>query len=203
MLLRTLRRLLQPINREDLTFIAVDTETTGLDPSTCAVTEVGWQIVHRGKLENASSAFVRMNPACLVDDNEVCKKNAERATNLQFDHIEPGLVRLRHCGEMLLRETGVRPHLVFHNAPFDVSFISTNSIDPVRWLFQEDAGPFSRRMFDTQVAVQPLVMRGQLKSQSLKAVCELLGVKPGNHTAAEDARATAECYIKLLTEGWV
>lgn len=210
--LKYIRRLASPIRREDLTFIAVDTETTGLDPSMCGLVQVGWQPVLRGRLLTALSVTVKPayhgNPGqCVVDDDDFCRRNDELWKHEAFSRpAEGALGMLRAAGEGLRTESGVRPFLAWHNAPFDVSFIVSDQAigrKELRWMFQESEGPFSRRMVDTQAMVQPLVMRGQLKSQSLKGVCELLGVKPGNHTAGDDARATAECVIRLLTEGWV
>ena len=207
-ILRHARRLAMPIRRRDLTFLAIDTETTGLRPSMCGLVEIGWQPVERGVLLEGMSIVVKPSRhEHLVDDNDICRANDAMWKERAFgETVLSALECVRCSGEGLRSRTGTRPHLAFHNAPFDVSYVCVDQAlarKPVRWMFQEDHGPFSRRLFDTQAMVQPLVMRGQLKSQSLKGVCEMLGVKPGNHTAREDARATAECVIELLTGGWI
>lgn len=209
-IMRLFRRLFNPIKREDLTFIAIDVETTGLDPAACGLVQIGWQVVEKGRLLESMQMTVK--PAyhgekrCAVDDDDICRENDRLWRNDSFEWSHTVLACIKRAGEHLKERTGTRPFLAFHNAPFDMSFICVDQAlnrNPARFLFQESDGPFSRRLFDTQAMVQPLVMRGQLKSQSLKGVCEMLGVRPGNHTAAEDARATAECVIKLLTGGWV
>lgn len=206
--MRFFNRLFYPIPRDSLTFIAIDTETTGLDPAMCGVMEIGWQPVERGRLLEGMSLIVKPSRhEHLVDDNDMCQANDTKWREHAFgETVASALDCVRRSGEHLRGRTGSRPHLAWHNAPFDVGFLCADQAlgrKSLRWMFQESDGPFSRRLLDTQVMVQPLVMRGQLKSQSLKGVCELLDVRPGNHTAKEDARATAECVIELLTGGWV
>lgn len=203
---RQLMRWLAPAcHPEDLSFIAVDTETTGLDPSLCGVTEVGWTVVEHGKIAYTSSALVLpRNPRVLVDDIDMCRENLTRSAVGSECSLFEALESIRRSAIGVTTRTGVRPALAFHNAPFDVSFIVADQVGlAMRWMFQESDGPFSRRIIDTQAMVQPLILSGELKSQSLKGICELLGVTPGTHRAADDSRATAECVIALLTEGWL
>lgn len=204
--LRQVRRLLVPIRREDLTFIAVDTETTGLDPTTAGVTEVGWQVVERGVLTVGEEFVVKPSRRnFVIDDHPRTRENAQRGQTMGVS-MGLALGKLHQTGKKLREHTGMRPRLVWHNAPFDLMFLATDVAEGqgnLRWLLTEADGPFSRRPLDTQALIQPLVLRGQLKSSALSHLCETLGVRPGNHRAGEDARATAECLIELLTGGWV
>lgn len=206
--IRYLMRGLAPACRpESLNFIAVDTETTGLDPALCGIVEIGWTVVEYGKIVSSTSMLVLPgNPVALVDDNDMCRENFARSTVESNLAVDEALDAIRRAAEALRTRTGERPMLAFHNAPFDISFIVADRVyspTGIRWMLQESEGPFSRRIIDTQAMVQPLVLSGELRSQSLKGICELLGVRPGSHRAADDSRATAECVIALLTRGWV
>lgn len=204
--IRLIRRSFLSCDIRELNFIAVDTETTGLEPTLAGITEVGWVGVMEGRLLTPTSLLVQPSFVHQVDDHPLCIANEERRRNTGDRRVKEALDAIVALGEKIRCTTGVRPSLAFHNATYDIAMLTTDEGHAgcnMNRLLQENHGPFARNIIDTRVIAYPMVMSGQLKSTSLKSLCELVGVRPGNHTAAEDARATAECIIKLLTEGWV
>lgn len=204
---RWLRRTFSPVAAESLTFVAVDIETTGLDPAHNYITEIGWQCVRGGTLMRNQSYVVKEPVGRkLVDNNDLCRMNAHNAASTNAYPIDEVIAALAADANSTMHGIRKKIPLAFHNASFDVSFIVADMAKrkrDARWLFEEAAGPFSRYKFDTQALIQPLILNGEIPSQSLAKLCEALGVKPGDHTAGEDARATAECLIQLFDGGWI
>lgn len=192
------------MRRQDLNFVAIDLETTGLDPATCDIIEVGWQVVSdgvlRGDVGEARFVFDAYH-SCRYEGNPATDDAWNRraqATDRPRNH----LYTLNEIFGLLIDAAdlcSIRPALCFHNAPFDVSFLATGALRrglPLDWLMQESVGPFSRRIIDTQA----IGMARGYEKLALKALCERFDIiNTAPHTAAGDARATAELAIRMLS----
>lgn len=203
------------IDASSLHLVAIDLETTGLDPARCDVVEVGWQHVVAGELSGPTRArMIRPAPAPSPPttrdlDSDLVRRNVARL-EVAMAPQTPRWELARRLSAVLAEmyddtrqvHEDVRPLLCFHNAPFDMAFLGaacTRRDTSARTLIVEAEGPFSRRVVDTQALALPFVLAGHIRSASLASLCELCGVRPGDHTAGEDARATAELAVLLLT----
>ncbi len=174
-----------------------DTETTGLDPNVHEMLEIA------GILDDAD---------CIRD----CAGKVVRGTRCYESKIQPRRIETAH--PKALEINGYTPEkwadarplkdvlsefivmadhaiLVGHNIRFDAAFIS---VALKEMGFEER---IDYHLVDTvTLAYEHLVPLG-LKSLSLGAVCEFIGVKPGDHTAMADTEACREVYYRLVRAG--
>ncbi len=207
LLMRAVRRW-QNRRLPPLTFISIDTETTGLDPVHNSIVEIGWTVVVRGRVIRSIGCMVEQDGSevwgtwpGVEDFKQRVIDGADGAMS-----IGQAVAALLRDADLMVFETGGAPRLVFHNAPFDLMFIAAAMAKVNKSMLpfvQETAGPFSRQVLDTQAMCQPLIRAGVIKSQGLARICKQLGVKPGSHTAASDSRATAELVLALFEQGWL
>lgn len=208
------------------TFIAIDTETTGLDPVRGALLEVGWQVVLEGQIVSPPTSFFVHLPEGVEeryrrsdDENKTSNEVFARrhAGEGSFHYVEEVFAYLRRDAANL----SVRPGICFHNAPFDMAFIVAGlerrmgaepypedfewgEVFSAAFFFEEARGPFSRRILDTQTIALYHHMRGRpgYESCSLAKLCAHFGiVNEAPHTAGGDARATAKLALAMLREG--
>jgi DNA polymerase-3 subunit alpha (Gram-positive type) len=169
---------------KEAAYVVLDVETTGLNPRTDAIIELG-AVRFEGGQEVAS--FSRLiDPGRLVPD-----KVAELTgiTNAML-HGQPTLPEVIREFHELCRDAVV----CAHNAPFDWAFVSR--------AFGEAGLPHDHPVLDTLPLARNL-LKGQ-KSHRLPAVCKTLGISLKEaHRAVHDARATAQALMILLerTEG--
>ena len=188
------------------TFIAIDTATTGLDPARDYLLEVGWQLVVEGKLRgDPESAFIHQGQAEAYYAT-VPHNYATDATLVRWRAGEH--VRLFEVMKRIYVTTAaspIRPALCFHNAPFDMSFLTTQTMleaESAAFFFEEARGPFSRRMIDTQAIALYHHLRGNCESCALGKLCahfDIMNEAP--HTAGGDARVTVQLALAMLREG--
>lgn len=156
------------------TFVALDIETTGLDPARDAIIEIGAVRFRGDKIEEEWSALV--NPG---------------------KPIPPFITQLTHItNEMVLRAPTIRevlPQLavfvdrapvVGHNIRFDLSFLQRYGI------LQEN------EVWDTyEIAA---VLLPSASRYNLGALSEALSIQQDSvHRALDDARASGELYLRL------
>lgn len=158
--------------------IVFDIETTGLDPKSCAITEIGAVKLVANRRAEVFSRLI--NPGCHIPD-EITKLTG----------ITDEMVKDAPSIETVLPEflefCGSRP-VVAHNAKFDTSFISENAA--------RLGLPFQNKILDTLDMSRKLFPNE--KTHKLDVMCKRLNVSLENHhRAVDDATATAEVFVKL------
>lgn len=160
-------------------FIVLDIETTGLNSSKDRITEIGAVKIVNKEIVDSFHTFVNPGipiPAKITELTGITNDMVKDAPS-----VEDALTNFRHfCGNSAL---------VAHNAPFDIGFIreAARSID---W---EIINP----IVDTLTLSRELLK--DLKRHKLDIIAKHLGVSLENHhRASDDAKATAEIFIKLI-----
>lgn len=168
----------------DLSFVAVDVETTGFVPGTDRVIEVAWVRFDRGRESERFSSLLRVD----VDVPAAVRR---------ITGIHPGMLADRpRFGEVahgLLEALASADFAVAYNARFDRSFLAAELqrmdclLPDVPWV---DPLAFVRDLETT---------RGNERlPKGLADVAHRFGVAlPGAHRAENDARATGELLLRL------
>lgn len=163
--------------------ICVDVESTGLDPALHEVVEVAWWCLDTG----ARDSFI---PPHTLDYAESAALNINhyysRRLWVQTNWDEDGEALRRFHAALAGRL------IVGSNPTFDVSFLkplfarSGLSLEPLAY------APLDVPTYGAGVLGRPIGDRVGLTQLS-----RILGVEPGDHSAAEDVRACGECLIEL------
>jgi DNA polymerase-3 subunit epsilon len=168
----------------ELSFVAVDVETTGFVPGTDRVIEVAWVRFDRGRESERFSSLLRVD----VDVPAAVRR---------ITGIHPGMLADRPLfGEVshgLLEALATADFAVAYNARFDRSFLAAELqrldcvLPDVPWV---DPLAFVRDLETT---------RGSERlPKGLADVARRFGVAlPGAHRAENDARATGELLLRL------
>ncbi len=155
-------------------YVALDLETTGLDPDRDAIIEVG---AVRFDLNGPSETF-----STFVDPKRPISYRIERLTNIG-DKDVAGAPQFAEIGADLEAFIGTDP-VVGQNVGFDLGFLERQRIEP--------PGP----AYDTQELANLLLP--DLIQHSLPAIAEHLGIDfPVQHRALADADATRQVFIAL------
>ena len=175
-----------PESLRHLSFVIVDVETTGFDPTRDRVLQVAAVVAHGdGSVSEHFETIVRPeNPA-------EYEHGAEHIHGISTADVAAGMP-LRTALERLIDL--VSPHrFTAHNARFDLGFLRAES---------ERAG----LTWDIAEHLDTLALARQLdperqRSHSLSALCGHYGiVREREHEALADARATAEVLFRLFGE---
>lgn len=168
---------------QDLVWVAVDTETTGLNPWKHELLEIG---AARFTLQGIQEEFqVLIRPEHKIDPR------SRAIHNISNEEIEEHGKELGESLEAFFRFVGSDP-LVFHNAPFDASFIhlaASKSGLAVPAVSYYDNLYLSRSHFPSRKSHSLEVLRKDLKIESGPA-----------HRALSDAVATAEVFLWSFQE---
>ncbi|WP_370159553.1 3'-5' exonuclease [Limimaricola soesokkakensis] len=163
----------------ELSFVVFDTETTGLDPASDAIVQIGAVRVLGGRIV-PGEVF-----ETLVDPGRPIPAAAARVHRITTEAVV-GAPDPASAAEAFRRfAQGSIP--VAHNAPFDMAMLRRAGAAP--------APP----ILDT-VLISAVVYGGH-ETHTLDALVERLGValsEAERHTALGDARATAEVLVRLL-----
>lgn len=161
--------------------VAVDVETTGLDPVDDRIVEIGWAIYSSDEKAFGDHEFRLVNegkhiPKKLTDDVHGIS-NEDIADKPSIDEIEPGL-----------REVFQGAIVVAQNRGFDVAFLQ-NSFN--RHGFDWTLGP----SVCTKMLAESMDIPGHT---GLGGLCDYFGVDLENaHRAGDDAKACGDVFLKL------
>ena len=158
-------------------YVALDVETTGLDPKRDKIIEIGMVKVRSGKIAAQFESFV--NPG---------RPLTERIIELTGIRNEQ-LLYARDIGEIMpeiLRFIG-DDILVGHRILFDYSFIKKAAVNH-RYTFEKTG-------IDTLKLAKTFLP--DLESRSLAFLCGHYGIEHNAHRAFADARAASDLYQKL------
>lgn len=160
-----------------MSFVALDIETTGLDPNKDAIIEIGAIKFSGRRIEDEWSTLInpgRRIPPFITQLTGITDQMVLKAPNLQSQLSS------------LTRFIGDNP-LLGHNIRFDVSFLR-----PHRVLGYNET-------IDTYEMAAVLLPRAS--RYNLGALAQALGVLyPSAHRALDDARTTMGVYLRLLDE---
>jgi DNA polymerase-3 subunit epsilon len=162
----------------EIPFVAADVETTGLSAAEGhRVCEIALLRFLRGTVIDSFVSLV--NPLRPIDPGA-------RAVNGISDEMVAGAPSFADLFPGILAFLGDDP-LVFHNAPFDLSFLRAEA------LLAGGKWP-GNRVLDTL----PMARRtGRFPSNSLPAICRELGFATGFHRAEADAWAAGKLFLHL------
>ncbi|MFH1312106.1 MAG: exonuclease domain-containing protein [Candidatus Eisenbacteria bacterium] len=173
------------LEMDKATFIAFDTETTGLYPVSARLVEIG------------ATRFTAAGDEIAVFEQLIDPESDIPPEVQQVNHITNQMVRGQPTVEAVMPRFlaflgSSDTILIAQNAPFDVGFIG---VDLIRLGL---AFP-THLIFDTKLlaqAVMPL-----LPSYSLVNLATMLGISMGQkHRALADARLTRDVFLTLLAE---
>jgi DNA polymerase III epsilon subunit family exonuclease len=162
---------------DQVSFISIDVETTGLDPRRDAIIEIGAVKVQRGRIVEEFETLVSIDRAIPPDAQRVHRISADML--IGAPSIADALPLLwEFAGEGTLVEHSFRA--------FDVAFLEQANGSPLTVPYVNTC-TLSRRLFPF------------LPSHSLDKCCTRFAiVNAQKHRALSDARATAHLLIKLL-----
>lgn len=158
-------------------YVCIDLETTGLNPKTDRIIEIGAVRVEGGEQTGIFETFI--NPGRKLEEKitkltGICDGDLRDAPNIK--EALPKL--LEFAGERVL---------LGHSVLFDFSFLKKAAVNE-RLIFE-------RNGIDTlKIARKYLAF---LESRSLDALCRYYDIPHRAHRALEDARATAALYDRL------
>ena len=169
--------------------IVLDTETTGLDPETHRIVEIGCVELEGG--QPSGRVFQRyLNPERDVPPESFRVHGLSEAF-LADKPVFGDIV------EELLAFLG-DARLVIHNAEFDIGFLNAE-------LRRLGRAAVASECEDTvALARREMPKRGYHGPFGLDALCRRLGIAEsdrGRHSAMEDARLLAQVYARLLGQG--
>lgn len=159
-------------------YVAVDLETTGLDPKRDKIIEIGAVRVRDGKAEDTFEALV--NPYQSLEERIV------ELTGIRDEELSeaPGVETVL---SQFLSFAGELP-LLGHHVIFDYSFLKRAAVNQGK--------SFERKGIDTLKLARSFMPETEKKN--LAAACQYYGIKQENHhRAMADARAAHALYQEL------
>jgi DNA polymerase-3 subunit epsilon len=172
---------------DDVRFVVLDCETTGLNPNTDRIITIGAVAVRNdaillGDSFEALLKIARNTDAVTVHgitrDDSRSGIEEPQALELFLDYLRDGVIVGHHIGhDIASLDTAYRRYWGFH--------LSNRCLDTMSLaLHLQKAGAFSNR--------------SRVRSFTLDALCEVFGVIPHDrHTAAGDAFLTAQVFLRL------
>lgn len=158
-------------------YVCIDLETTGLNPKTDKIIEIGAVRVEKGTLVEIFETFV--NPACRL------REQITELTGITDETLRkaPEIVEVLPKLLMFLREDA----LLGHSVLFDYSFLKKAAVN--------NRIRFERQGIDTLKIARRFLQ--DLPSRSLDALCAHYEIPHQAHRALADAKATCILYDRL------
>lgn len=158
-------------------FVCVDLETTGLNPKTDRIIEIGMVKVREGKIVDQFSS--------LINPRQQLEERIEQITGITQKELENQPLQKEILPQIL--EFLEEDVLLGHRVLFDYSFLKR--------AFTNEKIPFERKGIDTLKIARKVV--ADCESKSLPKLCSHYGIEYHPHRALSDALATVELYRKL------
>ena len=161
-------------------YVCIDLETTGLNPKTDKIIEIGVVKVENNKVIKEWET--------LVNPDRKLEKHIIELTGIRDEELSDAPM----IGEVLPRlfdEVGDYV-LLGHSLLFDYSFVKKAAVNQ-KMTLEKDG-------IDTLKIARKYL--GDLESRSLPYLCEYYGIHHNAHRALHDARATVELYRKLAEQ---
>lgn len=162
------------------TYVCIDLETTGLNPKTDRIIEIGAVKVEKGIETEIFESLV--NPGRSLEERittltGIRNEDLEEAPTI--DEVLPKF--LEFVGDSIL---------LGHSVLFDFSFIKKNAVNRKM--------TFEKEGIDTLKIARKFLP--ELESRSLGYLCEYYQIPHKAHRALEDAKATVLLYEKLVSQ---
>lgn len=167
------------INYQD-TFIVFDIETTGFNAGVDGITEIAAVKIKKGRIIDEFSTFV--NPERHIP------KEVQLLTNITDDIVESAPKVEQALKDFLeFVDNGI---MVAHNARFDMSFI--------KYFAEKHGYKYPEHIIDTLSIARELFE--EFENHKLGTLVEKLNINLVDaHRAINDAKATAELFLKMAT----
>lgn len=160
------------------TYVVVDLETTGLQPSRDRILEIGAVKVVNGNVVDTFCTF--------VDPRMVIPERIQQLTGITQDMVEGQISAEQAIADFLRFSDGMI--LMGHNLLFDYSFLKHQAAKQ-KFVFEKDG-------IDTLKIARKILP--ELESRSLTSLCEYFHIENGHaHRAYHDALATHMVYEKM------
>lgn len=161
-------------------YVCVDLETTGLNPKTDKIIEVGVVKVVDNQIVEEWETFVnpdRRLEERIIELTGICDEQLSSAPKIE---------------EILPKLLGITEDFVLlgHSVLFDYSFIKKAAVNQ-KLSFERDG-------IDTLKIARKYLT--ELESRSLPSLCKYYGIYHNAHRALHDAKATVELYRKLAEQ---
>lgn len=158
-------------------YVALDVETTGLNPKQDKIIEIGMVKVRSGEIVAELETFV--NPGRRLEERIIALTGIQDEQLADAPDIAEVIPEALHfIGDDIL---------VGHGILFDYSFVKKAAVNQ-RFIFE-------KKGIDT-LKLAKLFLPG-LQSRSLAFLCKYYGIEHNAHRALADAKAAAELYQKL------
>ena len=168
---------------KNLSFVVIDTETTGLMPNKDEIVQIGAVRVVNGRPVAGEVIDQLVNPGRAIPP---ASTKVHGISDAMVADAPPPQAAVSH-----LHAFAQDSVLVAHNAPFDIAFLKRHG---------EALGqPWDHPVLDT--VLLSAVLFGAGETHTLDALCERLDItipEEARHTALGDAVATAEALCKML-----
>lgn len=161
-------------------YVCIDLETTGLNPKTDKIIEIGVVKVADNRVIEEWETFV--NPGRMIGER------ITELTGIRDEQLEPAPT-IEEVLPKLLEMVGDSV-LLGHSVLFDYSFVKKAAVNQ-RLSFEKDG-------IDTLKIARKYL--ANLESRSLPSLCKHYGISHNAHRALHDARATVELYGKLAEQ---
>lgn len=168
-------------------FVSIDLETTGLLPKEDRIIEIAAVRFRNGKETAVYHSY--LNPG-----REVPMRITE-LTGITADMVKDAPQFADVCNEIL--DFIGDDVLMAHHISFDFAFLKRAVLNSISSKQAKTAG-FEKKGIDTLKIARYFLP--ELESRSLSALCKHFNFTIDAHRAEEDARATAQLYMKMLEE---